>query len=111
KSRRNTRIGASSRPGRHTARPASLGTGPVVQRRGTDARAFLTAAGRWDHPRAALRAGNGEDCDGCNTPITHTQLVMEGIASTFTVKSPFSFTSGASTSVTTRDARARSRGY
>ena len=42
-------------------------------------------------PRFWGGPGNGEDCDACNTPITHAQLVMEGIASTFTVKKPIQF--------------------
>jgi hypothetical protein len=39
-------------------------------------------------PRFWGGPGPGEGCDGCNTPITHSQLVMEGIASTYSVKKP-----------------------
>lgn len=42
-------------------------------------------------PRFWGGAGDGEQCDVCDTLITKEQLVMEGIASVFTSKKPVQF--------------------
>jgi hypothetical protein len=42
-------------------------------------------------PRFWGGAGDGEQCDVCDTLITKEQLMMEGIASVFTSKKPVQF--------------------
>jgi len=42
-------------------------------------------------PRFWGGAGDGEQCDVCDTPITKEQLVMEGIASVLSNKKPVQF--------------------
>jgi hypothetical protein len=42
-------------------------------------------------PRFWGGAGDGEQCDVCDTLITREQVVMEGIASVFTSKKPVQF--------------------